>query len=42
VALLRGINVLGHNRIAMARLRELLAELGYTESRRTCRAVTPS
>jgi uncharacterized protein (DUF1697 family) len=33
VALLRGINVGGHNRIAMASLRELLRELGYEDVR---------
>jgi len=33
VALLRGINVGGHKRIAMARLRALLADLGYTDVR---------
>jgi uncharacterized protein (DUF1697 family) len=29
IALLRGINVGGHNRVPMPRLRELLGELGY-------------
>jgi uncharacterized protein (DUF1697 family) len=33
VALLRGINVGSHNRIAMGELRELLAELGYVQAR---------
>ena len=33
VALIRGINVGRHNRIGMARLRELLAGLGYAEVR---------
>jgi uncharacterized protein (DUF1697 family) len=33
VALLRGINVGSHNRIAMADLRELLANLGYSDAR---------
>lgn len=33
VALLRGINVGSHNRIAMAELRELLSELGYEDAR---------
>jgi uncharacterized protein (DUF1697 family) len=33
VALLRGINVAGHNRVAMADLRELLAGLGYQDVR---------
>jgi uncharacterized protein (DUF1697 family) len=33
VALLRGINVGGHNRIAMAQLRELLQALGYEDVR---------
>ena len=33
VALLRGINVGKHKRVAMARLRELLADLGYGEVR---------
>jgi uncharacterized protein (DUF1697 family) len=33
VAILRGINVGSHNRIAMADLRELLAELGYGDAR---------
>jgi uncharacterized protein (DUF1697 family) len=33
IALLRGINVGGHNRIAMASLRELLGELGYGDVR---------
>ncbi len=29
IALLRGINVGGHKKVPMARLRELMAELGY-------------
>ena len=33
VALLRGINVGGHNRIRMAELRELCAELGWQDVR---------
>lgn len=33
IALLRGINVGSHNRIAMADLRELLASLGYSDAR---------
>jgi uncharacterized protein (DUF1697 family) len=33
IALLRGINVGSHNRIAMADLRELLASLGYGDAR---------
>jgi uncharacterized protein (DUF1697 family) len=33
VALLRGINVGSHNRIAMTDLRELLASLGYSDAR---------
>jgi uncharacterized protein (DUF1697 family) len=33
VALLRGINVGAHNRIAMAELRELLSSLGYGDAR---------
>jgi uncharacterized protein (DUF1697 family) len=33
IALLRGINVGSHNRIAMADLRELLASLGYDDAR---------
>jgi uncharacterized protein (DUF1697 family) len=33
VALLRGINVGSHNRIAMADLRELLSSLGYSDAR---------
>jgi uncharacterized protein (DUF1697 family) len=33
IALLRGINVGSHNRIAMASLRELLAGLGYSDAR---------
>ncbi|GIG68915.1 DUF1697 domain-containing protein [Phytomonospora endophytica] len=33
VALLRGINVGGKKKVPMTRLRELLAELGYTEVR---------
>ena len=33
IALLRGINVGSHNRIAMAELRELLASLGYSDAR---------
>ncbi|MFZ1925649.1 MAG: DUF1697 domain-containing protein [Solirubrobacteraceae bacterium] len=33
IALLRGINVGAHNRIPMADLRELLAELGYPDAR---------
>jgi uncharacterized protein (DUF1697 family) len=33
IALLRGINVGSHNRIAMADLRGLLAELGYPDAR---------
>jgi uncharacterized protein (DUF1697 family) len=33
VALLRGINVGSHNRVPMADLRELLAELGYRDAR---------
>jgi uncharacterized protein (DUF1697 family) len=33
IVLLRGINVGAHNRIAMAELRELLAELGYGGAR---------
>lgn len=33
IALLRGINVGGHNLVAMADLRELLAGLGFTEAR---------
>lgn len=33
VALLRGINVGGHNKIAMTDLRELLANLGFTRVR---------
>ncbi len=33
IALLRGINVGSHNRIAMADLRELLAGLGYDDAR---------
>ena len=33
VALLRGINVGSHNRIAMAELRELLVSLGYSDAR---------
>jgi uncharacterized protein (DUF1697 family) len=33
VALLRGVNVGSHNRIAMAELRELLAGLGYRDAR---------
>ncbi|MBB4931770.1 uncharacterized protein (DUF1697 family) [Lipingzhangella halophila] len=33
VALLRGVNVGKHNRVAMARLRELLEGLGYQEVR---------
>ncbi len=33
IALLRGINVGSHNRIAMAGLRELLASLGYSDAR---------
>jgi uncharacterized protein (DUF1697 family) len=33
IALLRGINVGSHNRIAMADLRELLAGLGYSDAR---------
>lgn len=33
VALLRGINVGSHNRIAMVDLRELLANLGYSDAR---------
>ena len=39
--LLRAVNVGGRNKIAMARLRELLEGLGYEASaRRTCKAVT--
>jgi uncharacterized protein (DUF1697 family) len=33
VALLRGINVGGHNRVAMAQLRELMESLGYGDVR---------
>ena len=33
IALLRGINVGSHNRIPMAELRDLLAELGYSDAR---------
>lgn len=33
IALLRGINVGSHNRVAMADLRELLASLGYNDAR---------
>src|SRR5580704_5854687 len=33
IALLRGINVGAHNRIAMADLRGLLADLGYSDAR---------
>ncbi len=33
VALLRGINVGGHRKVPMARLRELLGELGYEDVR---------
>jgi uncharacterized protein (DUF1697 family) len=33
VALLRGINVGGHNRLAMAQLRELMESLGYGDVR---------
>lgn len=33
IALLRGINVGGHKKVAMARLRELMAELGYEDVR---------
>jgi uncharacterized protein (DUF1697 family) len=33
IALLRGINVGAHNRISMAELRGLLAELGYPDAR---------
>jgi uncharacterized protein (DUF1697 family) len=33
IALLRGINVGGHNRVPMPRLRELLTELGYGDVR---------
>ncbi len=33
IALLRGINVGAHNRIAMPELRELLAQLGYSDAR---------
>jgi uncharacterized protein (DUF1697 family) len=33
IALLRGINVGAHNRIPMAELRSLLAELGYPDAR---------
>ena len=33
IALLRGINVGGHNRIAMADLRAMLEELGFTDSK---------
>jgi uncharacterized protein (DUF1697 family) len=33
IALLRGINVGSHNRIAMADLRELLGSLGYSDAR---------
>ena len=31
VALLRGINLAGHNRVAMADLREIMTSLGYTD-----------
>src|ERR1700745_3754047 len=31
VALLRGINLAGHNRVAMADLREVMSSLGYTD-----------
>jgi uncharacterized protein (DUF1697 family) len=31
VVLLRGVNVGGHNKVPMARLRELATELGYTD-----------
>ncbi|HTR78430.1 MAG TPA: DUF1697 domain-containing protein [Gemmatimonadaceae bacterium] len=33
IALLRGINVGGHNLVSMAVLRDLLADLGYTDGR---------
>jgi uncharacterized protein (DUF1697 family) len=33
IALLRGINVGGHRKVPMARLRELMAELGYEDVR---------
>jgi uncharacterized protein (DUF1697 family) len=33
IALLRGVNVGGHNRVPMAHLRELLLELGYEDVR---------
>lgn len=33
VALIRGINVGGHKRVAMADLRELLADLGFSDGR---------
>ena len=33
VALLRGVNVAGHKQVAMADLRELLAQLGFTDAR---------
>jgi uncharacterized protein (DUF1697 family) len=33
IALLRGVNVGGHNRIPMAELRGLLADLGYPDAR---------
>lgn len=33
IALLRGINVGGHNKVPMAALRELLTELGFAEPR---------
>jgi uncharacterized protein (DUF1697 family) len=33
IALLRGVNVGSHNRIAMGELRELLADLGYGDAR---------
>ncbi|WTW93717.1 DUF1697 domain-containing protein [Streptomycetaceae bacterium NBC_01309] len=33
IALLRGINVGGHNKVPMAELRELLADIGYADAK---------
>lgn len=33
IALLRGINVAGHNRVAMSDLRDLLADLGFADAK---------
>jgi hypothetical protein len=40
VALLRGINVIGRNRIVMAELRAMFEALGFAGAKRCCRAAT--